>query len=256
MSQTVERALRILERIASQASTIDEIADFVGVHPTTALRTLQVLEARQFVVRDDRHVFRLGSGLFALANEALEKIDLRSTAGPYLDRLNQDVGHTIHLGVLEGDKVVYIDKRESLNPVRLWSRIGNEASVHCTALGKVILAYLPEKERQRIADGVVFERLTENTVSSVEELMGQLETAAELGYAVDHLEHEPFVNCIACPILGADGRVLGAISITTTTIVCTYEEMLELRPVLVAAAEAVSSEYGWRQEPEPQQSVA
>lgn len=251
MSQTVERALKILERIASQASTIDEIADFVGVHPTTALRTLQVLEARQFIVRDERHVFRLGSGLFALANEALEKIDLRSTAGPHLDRLNQEVGHTVHLGVLEGDKVVYIDKRESLNPVRLWSRIGNEAPVYCTALGKVILAQLRDKERQRIVDGVSFERLTENTVASAEELTVQLEEAAELGYAVDHLEHEPFVNCIACPIFGADGQVLGAVSITTTTIVCTYEEMLELRPVLSATAQAVSSEYGWRQAPEP-----
>ena len=76
------------------------------------------------------------------------------------------------------------------------------------------------------------------------------------GYAVDHLEHEPFVNCIACPVLGADGRVLGAIAITTTTLVCTYEEMLDLRPVLAATAEAVSSEYGWRQEPERREAVA
>ena len=151
---------------------------------------------------------------------------------------------------------MYIDKRESLNPVRLWSRIGNEAPVHCTALGKVILAHLPEKERRRIVDEVTFERLTENTVSSAEELTDQLETVAELGYAVDHLEHEPFVNCIACPVLGADGQVLGAISITTTTLICTYEQMLELQPVLVATAEAVSSEYGWRQEPERQQAFA
>ncbi|MDE0666529.1 MAG: IclR family transcriptional regulator [Acidimicrobiaceae bacterium] len=256
MSQTVERALRILERIASQASTIEEIADFVGVHPTTALRTLQVLESRQFVVRDDRHVFRLGSGLFALANEALEKFDLRSAAGPHLDRLNQEVGHTIHLGVLEGDKVVYVDKRESLNPVRLWSRIGNVAPVHCTALGKVILAHLPPKERDRIVKTATFERLTDNTISSADELATALETAAEQGYAVDHLEFEPFVNCIACPVLGADGRVLGAISITTTTLVCSYEEMLDLRPALAATAEAVSAEYGWRQEPERKEAVA
>lgn len=256
MSQTVERALRILERIAAQASTIEEIADFVGVHPTTALRTLQVLESRQFVVRDDRHVFRLGSGLFALANEALEKFDLRSAAGPHLDRLNQEVGHTIHLGVLEGDKVVYVDKRESLNPVRLWSRIGNVAPVHCTALGKVILAHLPPKERERIVKTATFERLTENTISSADELATALETAAEQGYAVDHLEFEPFVNCIACPVLGADGRVLGAISITTTTLVCSYDEMLDLRPALAATAVAVSAEYGWRQEPERKEAVA
>ena len=256
MSQTVERALRILERVASQPSTIDEIADFVGVHPTTALRTLQVLEARQFVVRDNRHVFRLGSGLFALANEALEKIDLRSTAAPHLDYLNQEIGHTIHLGTLEGDKVIYIDKRESLSPVRLWSRIGNVAPVYCTALGKVILAHLLEKERNRIVKTATFERHTENTISSADELLVELGTVAEQGYAIDHLENERFVNCIACPILGADGRVLGAISITTTTLVCTLEDLLELRSILAATAAAVSSEYGWRQELGQKEAIA
>lgn len=128
--------------------------------------------------------------------------------------------------------------------MRLWSRIGNEAPVHCTALGKVILAHLPDKERERIVETATFERLTEYTISSVDELEAVLETVAEQGCAVDHLEHEPFVNCITCLVLAADRRVLGAISITTTTLVCSYEEMLELRPVLAATAEAVSAEYG------------
>lgn len=246
MSQTVERALRVLEHLADQPRTIDQVAETMGVHPTTALRTLQVLEARRIVVRDERHVFRLGSGLFALANEALEKIDLRSAASRHLDQLNKTVGHTIHLAALEGDNVVYIDKRESLNPVRLWSRIGHIAPAHCTALAKAILAYLPEDERQRLSEAATFERFTERTISGPDELIAELDRTAARGYAMDHLEHEEFVNCMASPIFGPDHRVLGAVSITTTTLSCTYEQLLELQPILAKTTLAISAEFGWQ----------
>ncbi len=218
----------------------------MGVHPTTALRTLQVLEARRIVVRDERHIFRLGSGLFALANEALEKIDLRSAASRHLDKLNKTVGHTVHLAALEGDNVVYIDKRESLNPVRLWSRIGHVAPAHCTALAKIILAYLPEDERRRLAEAASYEQFTERTISGPEELLAELDKTAVRGYAVDHLEHEEFVNCMASPIFGPAHRVLGAVSITTTTLSCTYEQLLEFQPILAETTMAVSAEFGWQ----------
>lgn len=245
MSQTVERALRVLEHLAEQPRTIEQVAETMRVHPTTALRTLQVLEARRIVVRDERHVFRLGSGLFALANEALEKLDLRSAASRHLDQLNKTVGHTVHLAELEGDNVVYIDKRESLNPVRLWSRIGHIAPAHCTSLAKAILAYLPEDERQRLSEAASFERFTESTISSPDELLAELDKTAVRGYAIDHLEHEEFVNCIGSPIFGPDHRVLGAVSITTTTLSCTYEQLLELHPILTKTTLAISAEFGW-----------
>ena len=246
MSQTVERALRVLEHLADQPRTIDQVAETMGVHPTTALRTLQVLEARRIVVRDDRHVFRLGSGLFALANEALEKIDLRSAASRNLDQLNKTVDHTVHLAALEGDNVVYIDKRESLNPVRLWSRIGHVAPAHCTALAKAILAYLPDDERLRLSEAATFERFTERTISGLDELLADLDKTVARGYALDHLEHEEFVNCIATPVFGPDHRVLGAVSITTTTLSCTFEQLLDLHPILAKTTLAISAEFGWQ----------
>lgn len=246
MSQTVERALRVLEQIATQPCSIDEVATSLGVHPTTALRTLQVLEAHRLVVRDDRHVFRLGSGLFALANEALEGIDLRTVAQPHLTRLNREIGHTIHLATLEGDHVVYIDKRESTDPVRMWSRIGNIAPLHCTALAKAIVAYLPRSEQERLGQLASYERFTERTIANPAELLIALDEVAERGFALDHLEHEDYVNCMAAPIRGASGRVLGSVSISTTTLVCTYEELLDLEPKLTDTAAAISGEFGWQ----------
>ncbi len=249
MSQTVERALRVLESIAEEPRTIEEVAELMGVHPSTALRSLQVLEARRLVVRDTRHVFRLGSGLFALANEALEKVDLRSTAEPHLNQLNRDVGHTVHLAILEGDQVIYVDKRESLNPVRMWSRIGNVAPMHCTAVAKAIVAFLPRSEQERLAGLVTYEPFTKNTITSADRFLAELEATAERGFALDHLEHEDFVNCMGAPIRGASGEILGSVSITTTTLLCTYEQLLGFEPVLAAAAQAISIDYGWQPPP-------
>ena len=246
MSQTVERALRVLESIAKEPRTIEEVAELMGVHPSTALRSLQVLEARRLVVRDSRHVFRLGSGLFALANEALEKVDLRSTAEPHLNQLNRDVGHTVHLAILEGDQIIYVDKRESLNPVRMWSRIGNVAPMHCTAVAKAIVAFLPRSEQERLAGLVTYEPFTKNTITSADRFLAELEATAERGFALDHLEHEDFVNCMGAPIRGASGEILGSVSITTTTLLCTYEQLLGFEPVLTAAARAISIDYGWQ----------
>ncbi len=148
--------------------------------------------------------------------------------------------------MLEGDNVVYIDKRESTNPIRLWSRIGHVAPVHCTALAKAILAFLPQSDRDRLAAAATFERFTERTITNLDGLLAELEKTATRGYALDHLEHEDFVNCLASPILGPRHQVLGAVSITTTPLSCSFEQLHEFRPILAKTTLAISGEFGWQ----------
>jgi len=128
----------------------------MGLHRTTALRTLQVLEAERFVARDEGHAYRLASGLYFLANRALENTDLRTVAAPHITALSVEVPHTVHLAALEARRVVYIDKREAKQAVRMYSRIGNTAPLHCTGVAKAIVAFLPLEDQQRIASGIDF----------------------------------------------------------------------------------------------------
>ena len=245
MSQTVQRAIKVLGLIAEQPSSIEQVALFMGTHRSTALRTLQVLEAEQMVARDAQNVFRLGRRVISLANAALENIDLRTVAAPFLTKLSHEVEHTIHLAMLEADTVVYIDKREARQTVRMYSRIGNSAPIHCTGVAKAIVAFLPAEDQNRMVGEIDFVVHTDNTLASPDEYLQDLQATRERGYAIDHLEHEPWVNCIAAPIFQASGSVLGSVSITTTTLSCDLGTLLTMVPQLFETTHGISREYGW-----------
>jgi DNA-binding IclR family transcriptional regulator len=245
MSQSLERALRLLIELGTDTATLDELADAVGVHKTTVLRLLRTLEKQRFVSRVDSRHYRLGSALFDLANQALEGRDVRQAAQPALAELNRDTGHTVHLASFEDDVVVYIDKFDSRHPVRMYSRIGRTAPLHCTAVAKILLAELPNGRQREIAESLAYERKTANTITSPERFMAELRMVAEQGYAVDHGEHEDLVNCIGAPIRGSDGKVAAAVSVTVPTMLADYEEVLTLLPQVRKAAAAASIACGW-----------
>jgi DNA-binding IclR family transcriptional regulator len=153
MSQSLARALTLLGSLGEQPRSLDELAEELGVHKTTVLRLLRTLQDEHFVHRDTGHRFHLGSRLFALAGAALEEREVRAVAAPHLARLNQATGQTVHLGVHEDGIVVYLDKHESRQPLRMYSRVGLPMPLHCTAIAKVLLADLPAADRRRAAGG-------------------------------------------------------------------------------------------------------
>ncbi len=148
MSQTVDRALSILPLLAEGPADLGEVADRLGVHKSTALRLLRTLHEHGLVYRQSDQRYRLGARLFALAQEAVENLDVREIAHPHLVRLNETCGHTVHLAVYEENEVLYIDKVESRYPVRMYSRIGKPVAITVAAVAKLLLADLPEPERR------------------------------------------------------------------------------------------------------------
>jgi DNA-binding IclR family transcriptional regulator len=245
MSQTVERALTILNSLGTGPKSLSQSAELLGVHKSTALRLLQTLEEQGFARHDEQHRYRLGPRLFALAQQALDDLDVRRAAAPHLQALNQALGHTVHLAARVDGAVVYIDKYDSRHPVRMGSRIGATAPAHCTAVGKVLLAGLPEPRRRAAVERIDFRALTANSVTDPECFLAELESVAEQGHAEDHAEHEDYINCVAAPIRDAAGTVLAAASISVPEPLLGYEGVMALLPALLATVEAVSSEFGW-----------
>ena len=141
MSQTVRRAMSIIECISERPSSIGDVADLLGVHKSTALRLLQTLEPG-FARRLEDGRWTVGVQLIAIAQRALDSIDVRAVAHPYLQRLSALAGQTVHLGQLIGDDVVYVDKVEGQGQVRMYSRIGRTASMHASGVAKAIVAFL------------------------------------------------------------------------------------------------------------------
>jgi DNA-binding IclR family transcriptional regulator len=242
MPQSVDRALTVLEFLADEPRNLGQVAEHVTVHKSTASRLLRVLETQAFVRRDAANLYRLGPRLFSLASRALSGLDIRALAAPHVRRLGELTGQTIHLASLEGDEVIYIDKRDSSQAVRMYSQIGRQAPLHCTGVGKVILAFRPEDERRARAERITYTRHTERTIVTPAALLAEFKRIRARGWAIDDREHEELIHCIAAPIIGPDGEVSAAISISAITVSLPLQQLLELAPLLLQTASEIDEE--------------
>ncbi|MFE9556547.1 IclR family transcriptional regulator [Streptomyces sp. NPDC006692] len=243
MSQTVDRALSILPLLAQGPADLGQVADRLGVHKSTALRLLRTLHEHGLVYRQEDQRYRLGARLFALAQEAIENLDVREIAHPHLVALNERIGHTVHLAVYEEGEVLYIDKVESRYPVRMYSRIGRPVAITVAAVAKLLLADLPEAERRAVAEKLDYPTYTSRSTPNAAAFLKELAAVREQGWATDLGGHEESINCVAAPVRGADGRVVAAMSVSAPNVVVTAEELLALLPQVRRTAEAVSREY-------------
>ncbi|MFG2940016.1 IclR family transcriptional regulator [Streptomyces sp. NPDC048282] len=246
MSQTVDRALSILPLLAEGPADLGRVADRLGVHKSTALRLLRTLHEHGLVYRQSDQRYRLGARLFALAQEAMENLDIREIAHPHLARLNSACGHTVHLAVYEEGEVLYIDKVESRYPVRMYSRIGKPVAITVAAVAKLLLADLPEPERRVLTDTLDYPMYTARSTPTAEAFRKELARVREQGWATDLGGHEESINCVAAPIRGADGRVVAAMSVSAPNVVVTADELLTLLPQVRRTADAISGEYSGR----------
>lgn len=235
----------LLDELASGPRTLDQLAERVSVHKSTVLRLLRTLESHRFVQRDDVRYYRLGTELFELAFRALDERDVRRTVEPALRSLNAETGHTVHLASYEDGEVIYIDKYESRHNVRMYSRIGRRAPLHCTAVAKVLVAAMPADRRNALAESITYERMTPNTITTPRAYLAELTRVAERGYAIDDEEHEEHIHCVAAPIRDARGEVVAAMSLSVPQMVLDLDGLLRLVPTLLAAAATASAECGF-----------
>ncbi|MBP2370957.1 IclR family transcriptional regulator [Pseudonocardia parietis] len=245
MSGSLGKALRILAVLGEGPASLDELATRIEAHKTTVLRLLRTLADEHFVHRDGQHRYHLGSRLFELSSRGLDQREVRSIAAPHLLAFNRAHGHTTHLSELVGSEIVYIDKLESHDHVRMASRIGLRGPVHSTAAGKVLLADLSPAAAGQVLDGTDFVARTPNTITDRGAYLTELALVREQGWAQDREENEPSINCIGAPIRGPAGTV-AAVSVSVPSIVTTYDQLIELVPSLLAVAGAISRDHGWR----------
>ncbi|PSK99529.1 IclR family transcriptional regulator [Murinocardiopsis flavida] len=244
MSQTVQRAIVIIETLAEDPRTLSEMADVLGVHRSTALRLLQTLEGSGFARRRGDGRYTVGTRLISIAQQTLEGLDLRGLAHPHLRRLNSACGHTVHLAQLIGDEVIYVDKIDGTEGVRMYSRVGRPASLHASGVGKSILAQLPPERAAGLLDGAELTAHTESTFTDRAALEAELDAIRRRGWAVDDGEFEDFMNCVSAPIADSTGQVVAALSITSLRVIAPLETLRALVPDLLHTAEAISAELG------------
>ncbi len=213
--RSVDRAVAILDLLAQEGwRTGAEVARELGVHRSTALRLLATLDRHGLVERDPRTAkYRLGRRVAQLASSVRGEVDLRQVARPVCESLAHALGETVTLDVIDGGEIVPIEQATGSTSVVSVNWLGTRSPVHCTASGKVILAFAPAAVRSSILDHPL-QRRTAHTITGRAELEAQLEETLHSGFARTFEELEVGLNAVAAPVRSAGGEVVAALDVS------------------------------------------
>ena len=214
--RSVERALGILEAFVEGGPglTLSQICHATGLTPSTAYRLVANLVRLGYLAPNGRSEYRLGSSTLRLAGAALAQLDLRTKAVPAMGRLRDETRETVHLAILDDRRIIYLEKLEGLHAIGMMgSRVGRTAPVHCTALGKVLVAMGDEAHRERVLRDKLAPH-TSRSITDPSKLRAHLAEIRERGYALDWGEFENEVRCVAAAIRDHTGSAVAAISVS------------------------------------------
>lgn len=215
--QSVDRALSILELLSKhpRGLGVTTISKELNLAKSTTHRLLSSLISRDFIYqsREDES-YKLSLKLAKLSFGIIENIDIRKIARPFIEELSGMVNEVVHLCILDGHEVVYIDKVESNRTLRMYSQIGKRALLHCTGVGKMILSGLPDNEINIIINETGLPKFTKNTLITKESLLKEIQLIRSRGYSIDNEEHESGIYCVAAPIYDYTGAIVAGFSIS------------------------------------------
>jgi len=244
---SLQRGLRLLSLFVDSPKNMSasRIVKLSGLPVSTAHRFLMNLTSAGYLNCDGNGDYHLGIACVSLGQAALSQLDLRPLSLPYLQELNRRTRETVHLTVRFGLSAVYVEKLDSPEPLRIHSRIGAAIPLYCTAVGKVLLAYLPPQERSAVLDRMEMHRFTSNTAGSPQELQTQLQLVRRNGYACDLEEHEAHIRCVAAPIWDHTGAVNASLSITGPAVRMGVARLRQLGPLTREVGLLISEKLGY-----------
>jgi IclR family acetate operon transcriptional repressor len=237
----VSKALRILEEAArtGEPRQLAEIAADAGVLKPSTHRILASLAELGYVTTLGGGSYTAGPRMRALAAEVVR--ESTGDVAAELAALRASVGQTVHLALRSGDHAVYTHKVEADQPYSMASRVGMRLPLHCTSIGKAILAHVPDGELDEIIAGRGLEPRTPNTLTDPARLRADLARVRDLGYAMDDEENETTIRCLGAPVLDANGYPVGAVSVSTVIFLLPREELLGHAPALMATARRIGA---------------
>lgn len=248
MVQSVSRALEILELLKKKPRGlgVTEIAHQLEVAKSTAHRLLMSLEEFGYVQKSIKDsIYCLGLKFIEMNGIVVENLNVVNIARPLLEQLGKDTGEIVHLVMLDGNEIVYIDKVDNDSSFRIYSQIGRRAPLYCTGVGKCILANLTEKEIDKLLSNTTLTKLTQHTLTEVKDLKKEFQTIRKNSFSYDNEEHELGIRCIAAPIFDHTGKVQYAISITGPASLMTDEKLSQYIPDLKETAAEISRRLGY-----------
>lgn len=249
MVQSVDRAISILKCFNERKRELklSEIAEELGLNKSTVHGIINTLKLHGLIDQDEKtQKYRLGLYLIELGELVINSLDVRAIGYPVIEEICQTVGETVHVCVLDCMDVVYVDKKECDNSIRISTRIGARNPAYCTADGKVMISYLDKSKQMRIVPDDI-PKFTPNTITDKMDFIKRLDKIKENGYAIDNEEYVIGLVCVAAPVLDHSGVPKYGISVTGPAIRMTEEKITETIKILKDAAHQISYRIGYRE---------
>ncbi len=256
-SQSLERGLAILGCFTPKRPVlgIADIADELGMSRSTTHRYVITLVALGYLEQGASRKYRLGLRVTDLGMSALNSTGLREHAHPYLEELRQRTSYTTNLGVLDGGEVLYVDRvrsfRRGQSQIDLDLHTGSRLPAYCTAMGKLLLANLPESEQRELIGEMKLGKRGPNTIASKKALREELQDIAAAGFAVDDEELAAELYAVAAPVRNEAREVVAAVNLVAHSSMISLEELVDaLGPHLISTADRISARLGYRRDDE------
>lgn len=247
VSTTVTKAISILDILALKADvgvSLAELCSLINIPKSSTYRYLVTLQELGLAERKNNDRYYLGTKVIELAGAYLLKSDLRNDSQSALEELAELTGETVHLAVPSGTEVVYIAKVESKHALSMFSHIGARLPMHCTALGKAILAFSDPDDLHAVISRPLITR-TPNSITSVDALKNELTMIRSQGFAIDNEENEIGIRCVGAPIFDYTTKPIGAISVSAPRERMDQVRCITLGPLVHQAAQKVSKRKGF-----------
>ncbi len=248
-TQSVDKVLNILAHFMEAGRSelsITEMSQNLKMPKSTVCRLVKTLQDKGYLAQNPHNgKYLLGLKLFELGSQVPHIKKLRDTSFFHMEQLRQATESTIHIAVLDNNEALYIVKVQAKATTELISTIGKRAPVYCTAVGKVLLAYLPPQALDHILKNITFKRYTPKTICSSTLLQKELSKVREQGYSVDNYEYQNLCLCVGAPIRQNDGQVVAALSISQVTTEINTEKINNFSRLAKMSAANISRELGY-----------
>lgn len=249
VNKSLKKALSVLELFDEQVETLStkEIAEKLDTRPGTIFPILSTLEEYSYLEKDkENKKYSLGLTLLGKGTLVLRRLDIRDRAQPHIKELLIRCNENVHLAILDSRKVMYIDRKEAAPSLMIRSYIGKRVPAHCTALGKVLLAFLDDRKLEDFKKKEKLEQLTDTTITNPEDLGAELEKVRSEGFAVDNEEFQKGGICIAAPIKSYQDKVIAAVSVSIPKSRFSDERASKIIREVKKVALSISKSLGYR----------
>ncbi|MCP4024086.1 MAG: IclR family transcriptional regulator [Desulfobacteraceae bacterium] len=242
---SLEKGIRILELLAEHgALSVTEAAKLMDTNRAGSHRFISTLKDLGYVEKNDSNKYQPTLKIMKLAMKVTNRFEIRRIARPYMHKLSMMYKETINLGFFKNKEIIHIDKIDSLEVLRMDSALGDKAPAYCTALGKSILAFLPDHELTHYLENTEFKQLTPNTITDKEEFQSELCRIRQNRYAIDDEELTLGLRCIGSPIFDHNAYPAYALSISGPSMRQTHRTLEEMKTDILEATSELSSKMG------------